>query len=496
MKSLPIRVRLTLWYFVMFASAAALLCIASMWMLQRSVDETEYHELQERANDVRDILSHEDPARSLDQLRSDFASIYDFKDDGKYLQVRDEQGNWIFRSKRMIAQNPDLKAPDRLSKTGDISEFQQGKHLLRSLAYPIVVRGRHYSVQTSLSLNKSMVLLANFRTKLLLLTPMVILLAAIGGHLMSRKALRPVALLAAEARRINDRNLAIRLPVSSAEDEISDLSRTLNQMLERIDTAFTSVRTFTGNASHELRTPISLLRTEIEVTLYRPRDSEEYRTVLGRLHKETVRMTSLVENLLSLARADGGAETVTLAPIHINILFSQVAGAWKCAMDQALLDFSVEMTGDDVIVLGDAHGIQRLLSILLENASKYTPPRGSVKLTANTDRERITLSVHDTGTGIDPAHMTKIFDRFYRATPPGGAVPAGSGLGLSLGKWIAERHGTELSVESEPGRGSIFSFSLKRTDATISVVNASSAPSIKSEASDGALLSRVSIERQ
>jgi signal transduction histidine kinase len=360
------------------------------------------------------------------------------------------------------------------------------------LAYPIVVRGRHYSVQAGLSLSKSMVLLASFRTKLLLLTPMVILLAAIGGHLMSRKALRPVAALAAEARRINDRNLEIRLPVPSAEDEISDLSRTLNQMLERIDKAFTSVRTFTGNASHELRTPISLLRTEIEVTLYRTRDSEEYRAVLGRLHKETVRMTSLVENLLSLARADGGAETVTLAPMQINLLFSQVAGTWKCAMDQALLDFSVEMPGDDLIVLGDAHGIPRLLSILLENASKYTPPGGSVKLTASTDGERITLSVHDTGSGIDPAHRTKIFDRFYRATPAGGAVPAGSGLGLSLGKWVAERHGTELSVESEPGRGSVFSFSLKRTDATISAINASSASSAKSGASDGALRSRVS----
>ena len=482
MKSLPIRVRLTLWYFVMFAAAAALLCIASIWMLQCSVDETEYHELQERANDVRDILSHEDSARSLDQLRNDFAAIYDFKDDGKYLQVRDEQDNWIFRSKRLIAQHPGLAAPDRLPKAGEIAEFQQGTRYVRILSYPIVVRGNHYAVQTGISLNKSMVLLASFRTKLLLLTPMVILLAAIGGHLMSRKALRPVAALTAEARRINDRNLDIRLPVSNAKDEISDLSRTLNQMLERIDKAFTSVRTFTGNASHELRTPISLLRTEIEVTLYRPRDSEEYRAVLGRLHKETVRMTSLVENLLSLARADGGAETVTLAPIRINLLFSQVAGTWEKAMDQALLDFRVEMPGDDLIVLGDAHGIPRLLSILLENASKYTPPGGLVKLNANADGQRIILSVHDTGVGIDPAHIVRIFDRFYRATPAGWAVPAGSGLGLSLGKWIAERHGTELSVESEPGRGSIFSFSLERTDATVPAINVSSAPRTESEA--------------
>ena len=117
-------------------------------------------------------------------------------------------------------------------------------------------------------MNRSLALLASFRTSLLLLTPLVILLAAAGGHVMSRKALRPVAVLAAEARRINDRNLDIRLPVPSARDEIHDLSQTLNQMLERIDNAFASVRTFTGNASHELRTPISLLRAEIEVALF------------------------------------------------------------------------------------------------------------------------------------------------------------------------------------------------------------------------------------
>ncbi len=382
MRPLPIRIRLTLWYFAMFASAATLLCMASLWMLRRSVDATEYHDLQERAEDVQEVLNHESTDNTLQQISDDFAAIYNFKDDGKYLQVRDEQGNWIYRSKRMIAENPSLPAPGQLQKDGIISEFHQGTRYVRVLAYPIEVRGKHYSVQTGIALNKSMVLLANFRTNLLLLTPIVILLAAVGGHFMSRKALRPVAALAAEARLINDRNLDIRLPVPKAKDEISDLSHTLNQMLERIDKAFASVRTFTGNASHELRTPISLLRTEIEVALYRPRDAEEYKAVLGRLYEETVRMTSLVENLLSLARSDGGAEIILLAPIRVNDLFRKMDEIWKSAMNQAMLHFYVEVTGEDLILLGDKNLIPRLLSILLENASKYTPPGGLVKLCA------------------------------------------------------------------------------------------------------------------
>ncbi|MGD0731899.1 MAG: ATP-binding protein [Terracidiphilus sp.] len=463
MRPLPIRVRLTLWYFTMFASAAALLCMASLWMLGRSVDETEYHDLQERAEDVQLVLSHQDPGESLQQLSAEFAAIYEVKDDGKYLQVRDEEGNWIFRSKRMVAENPDLPSPASLPKAGLTAEFHQGTRYVRTLGYPIEVRGKRYSVQTGIALNKSMALVTSFRTNLLLLTPIVILLAAAGGHFMSRKALRPVAALAQEARRINDRNLDIRLPTSGARDEISDLSRTLNQMLERIDKAFASVRNFTGSASHELRTPISLLRTEIEVALIRPRKTEEYRAILVRLHEETVRMTNLVENLLSLARADGGAETITLIPIRVNELFQQAGERWKDAMDKAMLDFKVDYPASELFLLGDSQAILRLLSILLENASKYTPPGGAVTLCATAEAERILLSVRDTGIGVAPEHRSRIFDRFYRAAPPGESAPAGSGLGLALAKWIAERHGAQLAVESEPGKGSCFSFSLARS---------------------------------
>jgi signal transduction histidine kinase len=273
-----------------------------------------------------------------------------------------------------------------------------------------------------------------------------------------------VAILAAETRRINDRNLDIRLPVHSAKDEVSDLALTLNRMLERIDKAFASVRTFTGNASHELRTPISLMRTEIEVALYRPRNADEYRAILGRLHEGTVRMTNLVENLLSLARADGGTETIVLAPIRVETLFREVAGVWKNAMDHAMHDFRVEMPEGDLVLLCDSLGISRLLSILLENASKYTPPGGVVTLRASAEEERANISVRDTGIGIDSVHRDRVFERFFRV-PNAGSVPVGSGLGLSLAKWIAVRHGTQLRVESAPGRGSCFSFSLKRSDA-------------------------------
>lgn len=187
-------------------------------------------------------------------------------------------------------------------------------------------------------------------------------------------------------------------------------------------------------------------------------------------------MSGLVESLLSLARADGGADAISLASISVDTLFHQVAATWKLQMDLAMLNFRVECPSSDLLLLADFHGISRLLSILLENASKYTPPGGSVTLRATTEGKRATISVSDTGIGIDSVHLDHVFERFFRV-PKAGPDRSGSGLGLSLAKWIAERHGTRLNVESEPGHGSCFSVSLERADTALTDLHDSPFPS-------------------
>ena len=445
----------------MFATASCALSLASWWMLQRSVHAAEYHDLQERAEDVRSLLMHESPYESMESLRTKFASIYELKDDGKWLQVLDQDGNWIYRSRRMEQENPSLLLPGQLPQEGILADFQQGTRYVQTLGYPIHVGARSYSVQTGLALNKSMVLLHQFGMGLLLLTPAVFVMAAIGGHWISRRALAPVALLAAESRRIHDRNLETRLPVSAANDEISDLSSTLNQMLERIDRAFASVRAFTGNASHELRTPISLLRAEIEVALLKNRDGEEYRATLVRLLDETIRMTHLVDNMLSLARADGGADALALQPIQLSSLFQRVERGWSIPMQLGEIDFKLEAPGKEVCFLGDLTSLLRLISILLENAVKYSFPGSTVSFRGMISSGSLVLSVSDTGIGIASEELPRVFDRFYRGSQANNQGARGSGLGLALGKWIAECHGTELIVNSKPGRGSTFSIELE-----------------------------------
>jgi heavy metal sensor kinase len=457
MKTMPIRLRLSLWYCVMFATAAALLSVSSYLMLRRSLAATEYHELQERAEDVQLLLRQLGPNAGLDSLRQKFVEIYQVKDDGKYLQVFDQNGVWIFRSKRLVDAGLQPASPESLPSQGTLIDFHQGTRFVRVLSYRIVANGRSYFVQTGLALNKSNALLSMYRVQLLLLTPAVIFLAAIGGHLMSRTALAPVAAIATEARRINDKNLGIRLPVADTRDEISHLSETLNQMLERVDTGVQSIRDFTANAAHELRTPIALIRTEVEVALSLPRSSREYREACEQVQLETVRMTALIDNLLMLARVDAETEGFRLLPVEATQLARRVGERWKHAMQRALLDFTFEMTPPPVLVMADDESLQRLLTILLDNALHYTPPGGAVTLSVvRTEDGQVHFRVRDTGIGIAPEHQPRVFERFYRVDHSRG----GSGLGLALAKWIAEKHGTEISINSTLGRGAAFHFAL------------------------------------
>jgi heavy metal sensor kinase len=452
----------------MFATAAVLLSLSSWWMLHQSLKATEYHELQERVEDVQLLLRQLGPDARVQSLEQRFADIYQIKDDGKYLQVVDQDGQWIYRSRRMIEAGLLPAAPGLLPSDGTLDQFHQGTRYVRVLTYPIHVNGRAYSVQTGLTVNKSMVLLSSFGRRLLLLTPAVLILAAIGGHFMSRKALAPVAAIAVDARRINDRNLDIRLPVAPTRDEISDLSETLNQMLQRVESGVRSTRDFTANAAHELRTPLALIRTEVEVALSRMRSAGEYREACENVQLESIRMTGLIDSLLMLARVDAGNEALSFEPIEANQMVRQLGEKWKTSMQLALLSFEVELAPELLFILGDANSLQRLLTILLDNAVRYTPPGGSVQLRVARHDGCAIFTVRDTGIGIPSEHQSRIFDRFYRVDRTRRSS-GGSGLGLSLGKWIAEQHGTRLSLESAMGKGTSFQFAIAEVGATLPV---------------------------
>ena len=288
-RRLPIRVRLTLWYSLVFAAALFSIGLGSLWMVHRAIDELENNELQQRVRSVRRFLESRPANEAPEQRRDAIAAAYSVSHGSKWLQVIDEHGEWLYRSPHVAAVYPNLVLPEQATESGTYFAYTAESVPVRALIEPIAVRGVRYTVQTGLSLTKTLVVLSSFRMQLFLLTTVGLIVSSLAGYFMSRKALSPIAAIAAEAQRINDKNLNSRLPALESRDELASLSNTLNQMLGRIEAGYKSVRSFTANAAHELRSPVALLRAEIEVALAFPRDAVYYRDTCERFFKTQCR---------------------------------------------------------------------------------------------------------------------------------------------------------------------------------------------------------------
>jgi signal transduction histidine kinase len=227
-------------------------------------------------------------------------------------------------------------------------------------------------------------------------------------------------------------------------------------MLERIDTAFRSIRVLTANASHELRTPISLLRTRIEIALCFPRAVDYYQTALEEMLSETIRMTGLVDDLLTLARHDAGAVQTELLPVELNGLLRKSAREWTPTAERLSLKFHFDEAYEPLWVLGNSNLVERIIRTLIDNACLYTPSGGWISLGGTVCDNQVIITVRDSGVGIAEQDLPRIFDRFYRAQEPQHRERRGSGLGLALARWVAEQHKATITVESTPGAGSCF----------------------------------------
>jgi signal transduction histidine kinase len=465
-RHLSIRVRLTLWYSLTVAAILFTIGLASIWMVHRAIDELERNELQQRVRSVRRFLESRPAHEPVEQLREAISAAYNVSHGSKWLQVIDEHGSWIYRSLHVSAAYPNLVLPQQASESGKYFGYTAESVQVSALIEPIEVRGVHYTVQTGLSLTKTLVILSNFRIQLSFLAITGLVVSSLAGFFMSRKALSPIASLTTEAQRINDKNLNTRLPALETRDELAALSNTLNQMLSRIEAGYTSVRSFTANAAHELRSPVALLRAETEVALAFPRDATYYRETCEKVHQNSVQMSRLIDQLLALARADAGVEVLHFEPVNLTDLLFEVGDEWFGRFADAQIDFSRDLSTSEVWVEADYLALKRLLNTLLENAYRYTPSGQSVILALDARSDGVKpcgaeISVTDTGIGISSADQSKVFERFCRIGRPIHGESSGSGIGLALGQWIAERHRTRIKLASSLGEGSRFSVLLQ-----------------------------------
>ncbi len=304
---------------------------------------------------------------------------------------------------------------------------------------------------------------ATRRTLILLgiATPLALLLGSYGGLLLANQALRPVDRMTRAAEQIAAGDLSERVPEPASMDEMGRLAATFNDMISRLQAAFERQKQFTSDASHELRTPLAVMRGDIEVTLRRERSSEEYKRALTSNLEEIMRLSRLVEDLLTLARGDTGRIELRCEPVDLNDLCRRMTEYITPLADQreqTLIYDPPPGAGTAPVTLNaDVLRIKQLLLNLLDNAIKYTEPRGKITLGLKTDEKAATITVTDTGRGIPPEDLPHIFERFFRrSAKTADRTAAGFGLGLSIVKWIVDSHGGRIEAKSELGKGTKF----------------------------------------
>jgi heavy metal sensor kinase len=453
MKSLPIRVRLTAWYSLILALCLGVSGSIAYFAMSHSINAAIDAGLRQRLDGIRTIIVRTAPqgkAALVDELME-----YDEGQGGRGLvRVIDEDGGLIYASAGMAA----LSASDRRATSAKPFYANLHDEEFRVLGEPIKVDGKTYDLQVATYTEDFDRATDRFRRVLYSIAPAFLLFAALGGYWISRRALAPVEKIIGDARRIGVTSFSERLTVSRTGDELESLAETLNEMLARLDASYQRVIQFTADASHELRTPISVMRTNAEITLRKPRTESEYREALSGILVEAENLSRLVEQLLDLARADSAA----LGMVRAN-LSEPLEKAYRQARvlaDSKQLKITAQIPKEPVWVQGDAAALERLFLIFLENAVKYTPSGGAVEVQLSSLDRTAIAEIRDTGIGIAAKDISHIFERFYQADPSRSRDNGGRGLGLAIGRWIAQSHGGDITVESELAKGSCFQIRL------------------------------------
>ncbi len=289
---------------------------------------------------------------------------------------------------------------------------------------------------------------------LLMAIPLTLLFAGGGGVFLAKRAFMPVDQITETAREIEEKDLSRRINVK-AKDELGRLASTLNLMIERLERAFNRQKQFTSDASHELRAPLAVIQAEATLALQKDRKADEYRKSMETISQETEHMAAVINQLLSLARADAGKEQIKLKTLNLTDFLQEICSDVEILCHEKGIELQLTVE-DRMTISGDKKSLKRLLHNLLDNAIKYTPKDGSISIMVQSKGKMAVISIFDTGIGIPSNELSLIFERFYRVDKARSRSEKGSGLGLAICKHIVDIHGGAIEVDSQLNKGSTF----------------------------------------
>jgi two-component system OmpR family sensor kinase len=291
------------------------------------------------------------------------------------------------------------------------------------------------------------------------LMPIMIFSGCLLGWLIAGRALRPVTEVARAAQRISGSNLSLRIPTRGAGDELDYLIETFNRMIERLESSFNQIKQFSTDVSHELRTPITAIRGQLEVALFTAQNAEQYREAILNSLQDVERLSQIVRALLLLSQAESGQVALHKTRIDLSETARDIIDQFQIPAEEARIRLVADLPPECPAEV-DRVQIERMISNLISNAVKFTPPGGEVRVSVQCHPDRIEIMVEDTGRGISPEHLSHIFDRFYQVRDTDSNGERGLGLGLSFVSWIAKAHGGSVAVDSELNKGSRFTVTL------------------------------------
>jgi two-component system, OmpR family, heavy metal sensor histidine kinase CusS len=461
-----ISLRLTIWFSLVYFAGLALFGAAMWFNLQSTLTSGRSRTLERRADRLSDLLREmrNDPEALRTAKFLDFAGATG----GGLIEVVRADGTLVFPSPTAASRN--FPWPPVIAFQHDrFDEIALSKQPYRVLMRPFASPSGLLVLRLAAPLENNLLVLRTFRVGLLWTVPALLALSAFGGYLLSRRALAPVDRITAATRSIGLANLSGRLPVPNTRDELQRLLETCNEMLARLESAVTEIKRFTADASHELRSPLSFIRTVAELALRNPHTDPESRRAFEEIVEETGKTSHLLEGMLTLARADDGTAHLSFEPVDLVEVLRVICDKARRVAEAQGHALTVSWNGASrATVWGDYASLQQLLWILLENAIKYTLAPGAIKVTETIAGGKAIVTIEDNGIGISTAELPHIFERFYRADRSRSKVE-GSGLGLAIARWIADVHKAELTVESRENEGAVFriSFSVLAVDSIV-----------------------------
>lgn len=452
-----IKVKLVVWFmvvfFLFFAGLEVFLYLRLENLVISLADEHLNAELHTLANLMRVEEEHGQLETELEELSTAATGVYAEKLSGHYYQIVSADGRVIVRSPSLSLAEASLPVILDVEEVDFRTVTGPAGTPIRMVTQPFKFTVGSLVFQAADTMEDTYTLLSSFRGIILAISPLVFIVCGVGVFIVSSWALATLNAFTTKVSQITEENLFERLPDKGMARELKPLASSFNTMLTRLEGSFMRQRQFLSDASHELRTPTSIIKSFCDVTLGRERAAADYRDAIKKISDTVNRMCDIINRILVISRLDSKA--IELKPVRIDL--NEVMKDVSRLVETSALNkgITVGVRGAHVTVRGDREGITEVFTNLIENAIKYNKQGGSIDIDLREKDGFAVAEVVDTGIGIAEAELEKIFDRFYRVDASRG-VTVGSGLGLAIVKTIVEAHGGRVEVKSAPGKGSAF----------------------------------------